>query len=202
MHSCKSSHLGRRLCQLLTGVLCLCQLLFLPAYTAEAEEDKEPHFSDLIITTSKAHLLLFALVNNSTNEDIVQGLHNGLPISFHFFIELYKIEKNWPDLQLVNVEITHTLTYDTLQENYRVVTTEKKQKVETFASLNDALQLMNEINGLQVIDLSLLVPDTSYQLRLKADLYEKSLPMNLHHVVPFISMWDLKTDWHTIEFTY
>lgn len=188
--------------RILPILLCMSQILLLPAFFCQASEEKSAHFSDLIITTSKTHLLLFGLVNNSTNEEMLQGLQNGLPIPFTFIIELYKTEKNWPDLQLVSLELHHTLSYDTLQQNYRLETTDKKQKITTFSHLEEALKAMNEINGLQVIELSQLVPDSSYQLRLKAKLYEKTLPMNLQQIIPFISMWDIKTDWHTIEFTY
>ena len=62
--------------------------------------------------------------------------------------------------------------------------------------------MMNDINGLKVIQLTDLTPDSSYELRIKAELFKKTLPMNLHTVIPFISMWNLETDWFTIEFTY
>lgn len=165
-------------------------------------QDRDVHFSDLIITTSKTHLLLFGLINNGITTEMLQGLHNGIPIQFTFLVELNKTEKSWTDLQLVSFQFQHLLTYDTLQENYRVDTNEKNKKSESFSELSDALKAMNEINGLLVIELSQLIPDSSYQLRLKAELYKKTLPMKLHYIVPFVSWWDIETDWHTIEFTY
>jgi len=169
---------------------------------AQASQEENVHFSDLIITTSKTHLLLFGLIKNGITEEMLQGLHNGIPIQFTFLVELDKKEKNWPDLQLVSMHFQHILTYDTLQENYRVETDEKNQKTESFSQLSDALKAMSEINGLLVIELSKLIPDSSYQLRLKATLYEKELPMKLNYIVPFVSWWNMETDWHTIEFTY
>lgn len=176
-------------------------MVFNTAY-AKDNQNGEVHFSDIIITTSKTHLLLFGLINNGISEEMLQGLHNGIPLHFTFLVELDKTEKNWPDLQLISLKFHHILTYDTLQENYRVETSEKNQKSESLSQLSDALKTMNEINGLLVIELSQLIPDSSYQLRLKAELYKKSLPMKLHYIVPFVSWWDVETDWHTIEFTY
>jgi hypothetical protein len=183
-------------------VLPLALIFLLHTVHAQASEDEDVHFSDLIITTSKTHLLLFGLVKNGITEEMLQGLHNGLPIQFTFLVELNKTEKNWPDIQLVSMQFQHRLTYDTLQENYRIETDEKHQKTESFSQLSDALKAMREINGLLVIELSRLIPDSSYTLRLKATLYEKKLPMNLNHVIPFVSWWNVETDWHTIEFTY
>jgi len=184
--------------------LLLSLALTCPAHTGYAKDSrlKDVHFSDLIITTSKTNLLLFGLINNGITEEMLQGLHNGIPIEFTFLIELNKTEKNWSDLQLVSLQFKHILTYDTLQENYRVEIDEKTKKNESFPELSDALEAMTEINGLQVIELSQLIPDNSYQLRLKAELYKKTLPMKLHYITPFVSWWNIETDWYTIEFTY
>jgi hypothetical protein len=178
--------------------------LFILVSIAHAQDNrnKDVHFSDLIITTSKTHLLLFGLVNNGITEEMLQELHNGIPIQFTFQVELYKKEKHWPDLQLTSFQFQHRLTYDTLQENYRLETDEKNQKSETISQLNNALKALNEINGLQVIELTKLIPDSSYQLRIKAELYKKTFPLKLHYIIPFSSWWDVETDWHTIEFTY
>jgi hypothetical protein len=182
---------------LISALTCLAH----PGYAKDSRK-RDVHFSDLIITTSKTHLLLFGLINNGITEEMLQGLHNGIPIQFTFLVELNKTEKTWTDLQLVSLQFRHLLTYDTLQENYRVETDEKNKKSDSFSELSDALKAMTEINGLQVIELSQLIPDSSYQLRLKAELYKKTLPMKLHYIVPFVSWWDIETDWYTIEFTY
>jgi hypothetical protein len=182
---------------LISALTCLAH----PGYAKDSRK-RDVHFSDLIITTSKTHLLLFGLINNGITEEMLQGLHNGIPIQFTFLVELNKTEKTWTDLQLVSLQFRHLLTYDTLQENYRVETDEKNKKSDSFSELSDALKAMTEINGLQVIELSQLIPDSSYQLRLKAELYKKTLPMKLHYIVPFVSWWNIETDWYTIEFTY
>ncbi len=123
-------------------------------------------------------------------------------MQFTFFIELLKTRKNWPDEELVTLEFNHTLRYDTLNENYQLELEEQKNRKTTYNSLAQAMQVMNDINGLKVIQLNDLSPDSSYELRMKAELFKKTLPMNLHYVIPFLSMWDLETDWFTIEFTY
>jgi hypothetical protein len=189
--------------KLLFYVFPLLLIILLHASPVRAgQEGRDTYFSDLIITTSKTHLLLFGLVNNGINDEMLEGLHNGIPIHFTFWVELNKVEKNWPDLLLASMQFHHILTYDTLQENYRIETSERKQKSEFFPELSEAVKAMNEINGLLVVELSQLIPENSYQLRLKAMLYENILPMKLHHIVPFTSWWNVETDWHTVEFTY
>ncbi|MBU1138346.1 MAG: DUF4390 domain-containing protein [Proteobacteria bacterium] len=167
-----------------------------------AATEQEVQFKDITITTSNTHLLLFGIVKNDKNNDMEQALHSGIPMRFSFFVELFRTRENWPDEELVSMKFTHTLKYDTLKEHYQVVLEEQKNKTSTYHTFQEALQVMNEINGLRVIELSRLLPDSSYELRMKAELYKKTLPMNLHYVLPFVSLWDVETDWHTIEFTY
>jgi hypothetical protein len=161
-----------------------------------------PHFADIIVTTSDTDLLLFGELRNSLNEDMIEGLHNGIPVRFSFFVELEKDRANWFDEELVSLEFIHSLTYDTLKETYVVDTGENPRRRRTAPSLEEAALVLNEINGLKIIELERLVPDSKYRLRIKADLHKKTLPLSLHTIIPFIGWWDVKTDWFTVEFMY
>ena len=180
----------------------LFTLLLCSGLNVFADSNQEVQFKDLTITTSNTHLLLFGVVTNDKSKELEQALHNSIPMHFTFFIDLYRTRNNWPDEELTSLEFSHTLRYDALTERYQLEIEEQKGRKTTFKTLKEAMQVMNEINGLKVIELSRLQPDSSYELRMKAELYEKTLPMNLHYVIPFISLWNLETDWHTIEFTY
>ncbi len=168
----------------------------------DTEQISSPHFTDIILTTSDTHLLLFGELRNSLTKEMVDGLHSGIPIKFSFFVELEKNVKNWPDEELAVFSFSHNLSFDTLKNRYVVETEENNKKKSTSGTLDEATKNLNEINGLKIIELDRLNPDSTYRLRVKADLYNKTLPMSLHNVIPFISWWDLSTDWYTVEFTY
>lgn len=161
-----------------------------------------PHFTDIIVTTSDTHLLLFGELRNSLTNEMIDGLHSGIPVQFSFFVELEIIVKNWFNKRLNQIEFSHALRYDTLKQLYIVETGETSKKVHTTASLDEAISLLNEINGLKIIELVELEPDQTYRLRIKADLYKKTLPLSIHRIIPFVSWWDLDTDWYTVEFIY
>jgi hypothetical protein len=177
-------------------------LLLLTANSVRADSNQDVRFKDITITTSKSHLLLFGVLKNGKHKELERALHSGIPMQFTFFIELYRTRDNWPDEELITMEFNHTLKYDTLKENYQLEIEEQKNRKFTYKNLEKAMEVMNDINGLKVIELTKLLPDNSYELRMKAELFKKTLPMNLHYLIPFISMWDLETDWFTIEFTY
>ncbi|WP_035276020.1 DUF4390 domain-containing protein [Desulfogranum japonicum] len=176
-------------------------LLLLPA-SGLTKDSSEPELTDIIVTTSNTHLLIFATVSNAFTPDMVEGVQNGLPITFVFKLQLTKLRPRWFNSDLVDIQLTHTLTYDSLKEEYTVQYSYKKGKLQKTRSLNEAKQLMAELNGLRVIDLSNLLLDAPYAIRLKATLAKNTLPLGMHYVLPFTSLWDFETDWRTIEFRY
>lgn len=169
---------------------------------ADSPPSDKPYLTDIIVTTSDTHLLFFGELRNSLTNEMIDGLHSGIPIHFSFFVELEKIKSSWLDEELTSIEFSHTLRYDTLKQNYAIETDELSKKSHTVSTLEEATTLLNEINGLKIVTLQELQPDQTYRLRVKADLYKKTLPLRLHSVIPFVSWWDLKTDWHAIEFIY
>ena len=183
----------------------LTALLAITASYCFSKEDatRKTTFSDLIATTSETHLLLFGVVDNSFTKEMISSLQSGVPIDFTFFVDLYQKGKTKETpRQLTQLEFRHVMTYDTLKESYRVELGEANNKIVHFQSLARAKKTMSEINGLKVLELSRLIPDNTYQLKIRAELFEKTLPMGLRRYLPFLSWWDRETDWQTIEFNY
>ncbi len=177
-------------------------ILFTVNGDALAENKDKVQFKDVTLTTSDSHLLLFALLDNNSQEKLEEALHSGIPMVFTFQVELIHIRKNWANEELSSVEFVHSLKFDTLKEQYQLQLAEQRNRTMSFPNIAEAMKIMNEINGLKVIELTKLTPDSSYELRMKATLYEKTLPMNLHYVIPFISLGNVETEWHNIEFNY
>jgi hypothetical protein len=173
-------------------------LLYTPVHAADS---KEPTIEDIIITTSSTDLLLFAMVKNCFTEEMLEGVRNGIPLTFRFTIELEKIRSKWFDVTMVKETINHTLSYDAIKETYQIDFSEKN-KPEVTKSQDKAKQLMAELSGLKVIARKELIPDAPYALQIKATLVENTLPLGMHYILPFTSLWNFETDWRTIEFRY
>lgn len=183
-------------------------LLFItPAIaSSEVSPKRNPSINELTATTSKNHLIVFGTLENSFTSEMIEILHSGIPLRFSFFVELYKTtEKSTeklPNELIVTHNFHHTMTFDTLKENYRVTLEEDNNKVLSFRSLFEAQKEINEINGARIIELNQLLPNNLYLLKMRAELYQKTLPLSLHNILPFLSWWDIETDWHTILFNY
>lgn len=145
---------------------------------------------------------MFGTLENSFTTEMIEILHSGIPLKFTFFVELHKTEDNWPEEQIVAFSFEHAMTFDTLKEIYEVALEEDNNKIKTFKSLFEAQKTLNEINGTKVVPLAQLIPDNLYKLKVRAELYKKTLPLSLQKVLPFLSWGDIETDWQTIEFKY
>jgi hypothetical protein len=168
--------------------------------TSVPKKNTEPTFSDVTVTTSSSHLLLFGMLENGFTDEMIQGLHSGIPIHFSYFVELNSEDEGWKGEKLASIETRHLLSYDTLKETYKIEIEESSKRFFSFQSLEDAKKTINEINGMKVIELKKLSHDVSYTIRIKAELYKKTLPMGLHQIVPFVSWWDIKTKWYSLSF--
>lgn len=156
---------------------------------------------DIIITNSDSEVLVYFSVADCMTDEILDGVHNGIPATFTFYIDLQMIRNAWPDHELASHTFSHTLTYDSLKEEYHVFLSEKnKEKITT--SLEEAKKLMTEANGFKTTKLAELLPDRTYQLMVKVKLAEKTLPLYFHYLIPFSSLWDIETDWYTRQFKY
>lgn len=169
---------------------------------AEMTEEHQATIKEFTATTSETHLIVFGVLQNSFNSEMIEILHSGIPLRFSFFIELYRTSENWPEEQISSLNFQHIMTFDTLKESYRVTLEEDNNTTLSFRSLFEAQKVINEVNGAKVVDLNQLIPNNRYKLRLRAELYRKTLPLSLHSIFPFLTWWDVETDWHSIELQY
>ncbi len=188
---------------ILFGLIIFVTMIFSTgAGSQQVTSEQKATISELTATTSETHLIVFGTLENSFTSEMIELLHSGIPLRFSFYVELYKTTENWRDELITTHNFQHIMTFDTLKENYKVTLEEDNNKVLTFRSLFEAQKEINEINGIKVVELKQLLPDTSYKLKMKAELFRKTLPLSLHNILPFLSWWDIETDWHTLTFTF
>ena len=192
---------GMQNCALRLVTLSLLFVLLL-ASPPLAATDTSPEIKDIIVTTSDVDLLLFATVKNGFTQEMIEDLRHGIPIVFTYQMELVMTGNRFFDSTLVESAVTHTLSYDEVNKQYRVIFSGENGKTITTGDLNQAKQLMAELNGVKVISLAKLVPDAPYAIHFKVTLKKGSLPLAMDRFLPFSSLWDFETDWRTIEFRY
>ncbi len=180
---------------LLLALLVLATGLASPALAAKAL------IGNVFVTNSETDLLLYLELENCFTDDIITGINNGIPATFTFYVELDRQRRMWPDQKVISHRFTHTLRYDSLKEEYSVSLGETNRTTTT-ADIEEAKRWMAEVNGFMTVPLRRLQPESPYRLRVKAKLEKKTLPLYFHYLIPFSSLWDFETDWHSLKFIY
>jgi len=181
--------------------LCGFLLLLCPGRPLAAS-GQTPEIKDIIVTTADNNLLLFATVKNCFTQEMLDGVKNGIPVVFTYYLQLVKTSSNWFDTTLVESSVTRTLTFDGGKREYRIAFSDQDGKVITTGDLEQAKLLMAEINGIKVIALGQLVAEAPYAIHFKVTLKKGTLPLGMHRLLPIPALWDFETDWRTIEFRY
>ena len=164
--------------------------------------DEDPRLDNIIVTNTRDNLLLYLTAKNAFPKKIVEAIQSGVPTTFTYYINLYRVRGLWLDKKITGIKLYHKLKYDTLKKEYTITRSWEDNRQLTVKTLNEAKKLMSEVDSLQIVPLEQLEKGLQYQIRVKAELDRMTLRFYLHHVLFFLSFWDVETDWHTINFIY
>ncbi|MBW1989124.1 MAG: DUF4390 domain-containing protein [Deltaproteobacteria bacterium] len=176
-------------------------LALFSAPVVRADEEKA-RLSDIVVTNTRDDLLVYLQAQGCFTEPITEAVLNGVPTTFSFFVSLYSIRDFWMDKEIADLTINRTIKYDSMKKEFTVIRSEDPDNPLRTHSFSEAKKAMAEVNSLQVVSLSRLEKGRPYQIKAKASLDRVTLPLYLHHVLFFVSLWDFETDWYTINFHY
>ncbi|MFW5958092.1 MAG: DUF4390 domain-containing protein, partial [Desulfosalsimonas sp.] len=107
-----------------------------------------------------------------------------------------------PNKTIAEHRVTHTVKYETLKERFKVKRSWEDNRELTTESFEEAQKWMSEIKSLPIAPIKKLEEGKRYRIKAMAELDKVELPFYLNYVLFFVSLWDFKTDWHSIEFVY
>jgi hypothetical protein len=162
----------------------------------------EATLSDIIVTNTQENLLVFFDIQGCFTREMEEAILNGIPTTFTIIIRLYKTRTLWFDGSISSLRLEHTIKFDSLKNEFRVTRSEDNHKELIFKEFEKAKKAMAEISNIEVVPLKELQRKSKYQLRVKAELEKVRLPLYLHYVLFFVTLWDFETDWYTVDFTY
>jgi hypothetical protein len=158
--------------------------------------------NNITLFNTNEDMLLYLTLEGAFSEKIKRAILSGMPTSFTYLIQLLQVHTLWPDEKIADIQVVHSIAYDTVRKEFTVRRSWKNNESEQTASFEEAQEWMSRIDRLKIIPLNRMKKGSKYQLRTKAEVSKKTLPFNLHTVLFFISLWDVETDWYIIDFTY
>ncbi len=184
-----------------TRATCVWLLVFILAL-GSASHAQEAGLTDIIVNNTRDHLLLYLKVTGAFTEEMREGVLSGVPTTFSFFIDLYRVRDFWFNKKISDLTVTHTIKYNNLKKEFIVQRSWEENQPLATTSFEEAQALMTKIDSLKIVELNRLEKGRQYRIKTKAELSELTLPFYLHYVLFFVSLWDFETDWYTIDFIY
>ena len=173
--------------------------LFLPSMELWA---REAHIRNIETQIKQGNLVISFRVTDCFTKKMIQAIKNGVNTKFVYLIRLYKVRRWWRDKKIVDIKVFHTIHYDSIKKVYNLKLSEGNPKEIPVKDIEEAKKMLAQITDLRIIDVKKLKKKEKYKIMIKAELAKIRLPLHLHYVLFFLSLWNFDTDWYTVNFQY
>jgi len=136
-----------------------------------------------------------ARIDYRLSEEALEALENGVALPIQLQVRVNRVRRFWLDGDVATLEVNYQLSYQPLSERY-VVRNLNSGDQDSFATLFSALNTMGRIVDLPIIDASLLNPDGTYEITMRAVLDQNTLPGPLRLIAFWSSGFRLQSDWY------
>jgi len=177
-------------------VLLICLLW----HAVEPVAAEDAGLTHMTVSNTRDDLLLYLTLEGAFTDKLKEAILSGVAATFVFYISLYRVRNWWVDKNIADIELTHTIKYDNLKKEFTVKRSWKEGAPAITHSFSQAQQWMTEVEALSVYPLKELEKGRQYQIRTMAEVSKLTLPLYLHYIL--FSLWDVETDWYTIDFIY
>jgi hypothetical protein len=128
------------------------------------------------------------------SDDALDALNSGVALRIETDLDVIRVRRFLPDAVEAELIWQYELEYRPLSQRY-IVRNVNSGLQDSYATLYSALNNLGRIQGLPVIDDSLLDSGSRYRVRLRAALSTRQYPAPLRIILFWRDEWQLKSDW-------
>ena len=163
---------------------------------AEEEKDREGYFE---IRSAESQLLegvytVDARMQLVLSSEALRALSSGITLTIELQVELIRVRRWYVDDLEAELAIRYELEYSAMSQRY-IVRNLNSGEQDSFATLYSALNNLGRIQGLPLIDDSLLEEDSDYRVRARALLQTRQYSAPVRMLFFWRSQWQLESDW-------
>jgi hypothetical protein len=147
------------------------------------------------ITMESGIYYLDARVEYRLSANAREALDAGVPLTIHLEVEFINPRWYWADENVGDLRQSYQLQYHALSERYIVLNLNGGEQ-NTYATLSSALDGLGLITGLPLPNSSLLEPDESHDVRVRAVLSTEDFPGPLRFLAFWRRDWSMRSDWY------
>jgi len=162
----------------------------------------DPCITNVIITKFQNDTYVYFNINDCFTDDMEEAINSGISSTFVFIIELKKSAILWFDPVITKKTFTHTITYDSLMDEYTVYREEDRASPLVYETYEEAILALGQVRFYPLTTLTVLEKGERYQVRIRSRLEKVEVPESIRYVLFFANLWDFDTGWYVEEFVY
>ncbi len=172
-------------------------LVFVSIAVANDAAERHGYFNVRSASTSLVNGVqeLDARLQLILSEEALGALVSGVPLTIELDVEVIRVRRFMTDAVVAELNLQYELEYRPLSQRY-IVRNLNSGDQDSFATLFSALNNLGRVQGLPIIDDSLLSPDSTYRIRLRALLSTRQYSAPLRLLFFWRDEWQLKSDWY------
>jgi len=185
---------GRHICR---SMVAIAALLLVGGVSAQDPVEREGYFEVRSATTrltGGVHML-DARLQLVLSSEALNALNSGVPLTIELQMQVIRVRRFYVDSIDAELAVRFELEYRPLSQRY-IVRNLNSGDQDSFATLYSALNNLGRIQGLPVIDESLLIADRAYRARLRALLATEQYSAPLRLLFFWRDEWQLKSEWN------
>ena len=129
------------------------------------------------------------------SSEALNALNSGVPLTIELQMQVIRSRRFYLDSLDAELAFRFELEYRPISQRY-IVRNLNSGDQDSFATLYSALNSLGRVQQLPVIDESLLIPDRSYRVRLRALLATEQYSAPLRLLFFWRDEWQLKSEWY------
>ena len=178
----------------------LLAVLVASASHGQEEEIRETREGYFEIRSAQSQLIdgvhmLDARMQLVLSGEALEALSSGFTLTIELQLELIRVRRWYLDDVEAELATRYELDYHPLSQRY-IVRNLNSGDQDSFATLYSALNNLGRIQGLPIIDESLLIPNRNYRVRLRALLATEQYSAPLRLLFFWRDEWQLKSEWY------
>ena len=185
---------GRQFCR---SMVAIAALLLMGGVSAQDPVEREGYFEVRSATSNLAggvHML-DARLQLVLSSEALHALNSGVPLTIELQMQVIRVRRFYIDSIDAELAVRFELEYRPLSQRY-IVRNLNSGDQDSFATLYSALNNLGRIQGLPVIDESLLIADREYRARLRALLATEQYSAPLRLLFFWRDEWQLTSEWY------
>ena len=178
------------------SMVAIAALLLAGVVMAQDPVEREGYFevrSASTRLTSGVHTL-DARLQLVLSSEALNALNSGVPLTIELQMQVIRVRRFYIDSIDAELAVRFELEYRPLSERY-IVRNLNSGDQDSFATLYSALNNLGRIQGLPIIDESLLIPGREYRARLRALLATEQYSAPLRLLFFWRDEWQLTSEW-------